>query len=137
MRELARGQTNLSGGLTPSGTTTIVPGSNTCTLARSGTTHTLAFDSHAGSTNLETLSWVANWINGVNIGITARVIEKSTSTRLELKDTSTGAGSGFTLKDATGNVVTDARAEVNGTTVTSSTNTLELQGGSISCRPVR
>ncbi len=143
VRDLARGQINLSDGLAPSGTTTIVPGSNTFTVTRSGTTHTLTFDSRAGSTNLETLTGIANRINGANIGITARVIEKTTSTRLELKDTSTGAGSGFTLKDAAGNVVTalgaetmviaatDARAEVNGTTVTSSTNTLEIQGGSI------
>ena len=141
--QVASAQMNLSSGLGATATTSIVPGANALTITSGGASRTVTFEASATSTNLETLNAMAARINAADFGAEAAVRQDGTTLRLELRAATSGAEAGFTITDTAGNAVTalaadtvvveagDAEVEVNGVTVTSPTNTVELGDGAV------
>lgn len=89
--QLATAQKN-EGSLVPSGSAAIASGNHYFIIEKGGSEYQFEIETKQGETNLHIQRRLAMSINSSNIGITARVMESGTSSRLQLEAKDSGIG---------------------------------------------
>ena len=134
----AAGQRNNGARLDPTQNTSIDTGTNTVAMDIDGQTRVLSFDVGVAATNQQALQSFAG-------GVTAEVrATDAGGVRLRITRDDTGAEATFNIRDLQGNVAAatgaglvrrkarDTEVIVDGQTLTSTTNIIELEGGAVS-----
>ena len=142
--ERAAGQRNNGTRLDPTQNSDIATGTNTVAIDIDGETRIVSFDVGATDNNREALQSFADAINEADTGVTAEVRETANGeVRIRTTRDDTGAEATFDIRDLQGDAVAatgadierraarDAEVIVDGQTVTSATNTIELDGGNV------
>ncbi len=140
----AAGQRNNGTRLDPSQNTEIDTGTSTVAIDIDGLTRTVSFEVGVADNNQQALQSFADAINAADSGVTAEVRETNAGeVRIRITRDDTGSEATFDIRDLQGNAVAatgadivrrearDAEVIVDGQTVTSATNTIDLDGGAV------
>lgn len=137
VNNIATKQESASKGLSSSAASAVGAGSHSLTLATEKGSFNVDFTVKEGATNEESLNAMAKAINESKAAVTASVVTENGQSTLKLASNETGQMSAFELQ---GNVAetlgmettqkaADANYSINGTTYTSASNTVSIQGG--------
>ena len=142
VKQLAKGNETTGNALEANAVTTITAGTNTFAIGTGGATKNVSVNINAADTNKTALTKMANAINGVNAGVTAKVVNETVDgiakSKLVLTAAQTGTENAFSLTSGSGNIldVTNAGNEtttaqnanyvVNGQSFISQSNNIKL-----------
>ena len=140
----AAGQRNNGERLDPTQNSDIDTGTNTVAIDIDGATRIVSFDVGATDNNRQALQSFADALNEADTGVTAEVRETNNGeVRLRITRDDTGVEATFDIRDLQGDAVAttgadivrrearDAEIVVDGETITSATNTIEIDGGAV------
>ena len=142
---LAQAQKNIGSELIATDASTVAAGTHSFDIGIDGVIHQVSIDVAEGDTNEVVLQKMADAINALEIGVSATVEAGTTegTDRLAIEANATGAANAFTISDVTGNAVAtagagtvslaaqDASYTVDGSSQTSSSNTILLDNGMV------